>query len=818
MIRVLASLLSLWTVTAGSLEGHGEVLIVKNCEPKASILISAEETPHLLEAGRLLADYISRSTGARLPILRVPTAVGETVIQLGRRSLARDWSIDLAGLANDGFVIAFPEPRSVVIVGPTEWGVEFGVCEFLERYLGVRWLMPGEFGDDIPKHRTLIVPAQEVRQNPAFICRDIGSNELVARRNRSRGWIVHGHNLDALFPPSRYARTYPEFFPILNGQRYLPARDQDSYTWQPCFSARGIAQEAVKTIRAYFRSHPDQKSFSLAMNDNNRFCECGQCLKARGGRTNFLGYADYSDSYFAWANRVVNGVLEVFPDKWFGTYAYMGLAEPPLSVARLNPRLVVYLTYDRHKWIEKEIRFHGQLLTEAWNRTGATLGWYEYNYGYPYLLPRVWFHQMAENLRFAHQHGVRAYVSELFYNWGEGPKMYLTLKLLWNPEADVDALFQEWCVRAVGEQAAPDLMAYYRHWEDFWTRRVLRSAWFVREGMWLPFERRGYLDVVTDQDMELSRKWMEAVVGKAGSIEQKERAKILFRAFEFYEASVRSSVPEMRAATSSPGTEDEAVRRLDSAAEYMSWKKTRYKIIRELDEDPILHDPMRRQGLIYRELIGDRWGCFPLWQVYEWAAKAHGQVRRRLAALARSTDELLGSQAKLMIGILDRKSSPLSVNPGFDRSTEGWWVVPESAGNVSWSADAGHNSVGALAVRGPEECVLEQRSKVPAGRFTALGFVKLEGEDSARVELDLSVMSRKRQFVNGYSVRVAPRPGEWTPIAESIDVIAELAANENSLYHMEKDELILATRLTVRELKKGSRIIVDDIGVYTWGQ
>ncbi len=149
--------------------------------------------------------------------------------------------------------------------------------------------------------------------------------------------------------------------------------------------------------------------------------------------------------------------------------------------------------------------------------------------------------QMGKNIRYGHEHGLRGYHAESVYNWGEGPKLYLTMKLLWDPSLDVDDVLAEWYERSVGVAAAPELAAYYAHWEDFWTRRVLQSS-FVRGesvwgGMWLPFARVGYLDVVTEEDLSRSREWLEAAVAKAVTPQQQARAMTLLRAFEHYEAS-----------------------------------------------------------------------------------------------------------------------------------------------------------------------------------------------------------------------------------------------------------------------------------------
>ena len=76
-------------------------------------------------------------------------------------------------------------------------------------------------------------------------------------------------------------------------------------------------------------------------------------------------------------------------------------------------------------------------LINAWLKVAPILGWYDYIFGKQYSLPRVYFHRMAEDLRYAHKNGVRVYYAESYpppnQNWGEGPKLYLTARLLWNP-------------------------------------------------------------------------------------------------------------------------------------------------------------------------------------------------------------------------------------------------------------------------------------------------------------------------------------------------------------------------------------------------
>ncbi len=216
--------------------------VVRDGRPVATVVLEPDAGDQVRAAADLLVSLVEQSTGARLPVADRAPHTG-TVIYIGgeldRETLALDPPLD-----DDGFVIAFPDDRSLRIAGPTDWGTEFGVYEFLERYVGVRWLLPGEDGTDVPELTRISVPKETVRQSPAFFSRQFSglsgaAQTQWARRNRMHSRVSFHHNLLHLFPPAKYTETHPEFFPLLNGQRYLP-KSNDEHRLQPCFTAPGI--------------------------------------------------------------------------------------------------------------------------------------------------------------------------------------------------------------------------------------------------------------------------------------------------------------------------------------------------------------------------------------------------------------------------------------------------------------------------------------------------------------------------------------------------------------------------------------------------
>lgn len=585
---------SLWCVKARA----SSVLIVDRGRGVAYIAVADDVSGQVKAAANDLARYVKMSTGAEL-VVHMDSAVspGQGMARIVvKTSPKRPAPTPDRIEATDGFSINFPDAHTVNISGDTDWGTEFGVYEFLERYVGIRWLMPGPDGEHLPKLESLSVPMIEVRQKPAFFSRRMSGikgqeQTLWAGRNRMHSQINFHHNLYKLFPPGKYKNTHPEFFSLISGKRFLPA-DGPKHKWQLCFSAPGIVEEAVKNICEFFAKYPKETSFSLGVNDGAGHCECAACRAKDSGQKNFLGFPDLSDRYFEWANAVAAGVLAKYPDKWFGCLAYREVAQPPTRV-QIHPRIVPFMTYDRMKWVSDRFASEGHTMTERWREKSSSLGWYDYIYGTPYLVPRIYFHTMADYLRWGHDHGVGAIYAEAYPNWGEGPKLYLALKLYWNPDLNVDEALRDWFVAAVGADAAPYLAAYYDLWENFWTKRVPRSDWFNDTGQYLLFSRPDYLALVTAEDISKSRDLLTQVLTRTRTEKERKRAQLILRAFEYYEASAISYLGLVKKDYRGLVNKDPSY--------FQAMNKKRLQLVDEFELDPVLRHPMRpdKRGLLW---------------------------------------------------------------------------------------------------------------------------------------------------------------------------------------------------------------------------
>ncbi|MCF6284411.1 MAG: DUF4838 domain-containing protein [Candidatus Hydrogenedentes bacterium] len=783
--------------------------VVRDGKPTAVICVGADAGGQARAAAELCVAYVQESTGATLPIVSAVPDEG-TVLFIG----PNPFELDLTGLDDDGYVIAFPDARSIAIQGPTGWGTEFGVYEFLERYVGIRWLMPGKDGTDVPVQEDLLVPAESVRSEPAFFSRLFSGLQGAAqtdwaRRNRMHGRISFHHNLLHLFPPETYTKTHPEFFPVHDRERFLPTTNS-AHHWQPCFTAPGIVEAAIENINAYFDANPDTPSYSLGTNDSSGYCTCENCLARISGGKNFLMRTDYSDLYYDWANQVIEGVLQKHPDKWFGCLAYSEVAAPPGKV-KVHPRLIPYLTYDRMKWKNAGLRETGEALTADWHAKSPVLGWYDYIYGTPYCLPRVWFHHMAEYYRFGHANGVRALYAEAYPNWGEGPKLYVSLKLQWDPSLDVDALLQEWYARCVGEEAAPHLAAYYAHWEDFWTRRVLDSAWFTESGQYLNFYDPAYLNDVGLDEIRKSRSLLDRVLVKADTEKQKARATLLLRAFEYYESTAYAYklANPMNEAIETP---EQAIAVLDSARDSAVHiaKRKRLALV-EFPNDPVLRHPIPITNSA--RLQADTWAGGGLWRVYDVAAANAPGVRERLGEIASGEGPtMLAAQARLMLTLLDGGMKPINTNGSFESGkgnlADGWSLwVKWGIGTMRRSDQVAHNgqfSILSESMKRGGPC-----ATLPAtpGTYGLVCFVYTpEGQVSkGTAELSLTLRDGAGNNLPSQSAKIVPAPGRWTALGVAAEVPESIGGTPVAT---------LMPILIVNGFETGEQIYIDDLALY----
>ena len=809
-ITILSTILTFSLITPLSAD---DMTIVENGKSTSVIVLPSNTSEHLAEAAKEFQKCIREASGATMDIVE-NTNDGNPAIHIGKTDFVKSLNLDLSDLKNDGFVIRHEGAEHLVIIGPTQTGTAFGVYRFLEDFLDVRWLMPTDIGRSVPKKETISVPINTaIRESPAFTSRRLGLRnkqlKVWAQRNGMRSSIRFHHNLRNLYKPAVFAEEHPEFYPLIKGQRFNPL-DSDK-RWQPCLTAPGIVEAGVERINEYFRNNPEQNTYSLGINDTLRFCECEDCRKLDSGRKNSTGYKHLSDRYFTWANEVVDKVLEEHPDKYFGTLAYLNIAAPPDNV-NVHPRIIPYLTSDRMRWAVPEIAAEEKRLTREWQEQVTPLAWYDYIYGAAYCVPRVYPHLQAEYLRWGYNHDVRHLYAEAHPYFGEGPKLYTWLKLVWDPKQDVDKILNEWYRRCVGEKAAPALKAYYEHWERFWTERVPKTAWFSEKGHFLRFYDPGYLEAVTEKDIDKSRAWLEKTVARAETEKQRKRAELLLKSFEYYEASALAYPKNKRSVNArNPG---EAVNTLEKRMDRAEMAHKRLELADNFGDNPLLN--ISRAVQKYDALQGSQWDQKQLLPLFDWVRRSQ-KVRNRLEGLTANRQDKKIRQTTDLLKKLAEASEQDSIikNASFESGNNwavGWTLWNRHGIGRMYKTDrTSHSGDASICFEGVEHGAVNRSKAYKPGKYAAYCFISLPPEQRHNGTVELALIPKNKHGANLFkgklSTKIIPTvpTTNWQPLVVSGRIPPVIDRQEVAS---------IALYVIVDGLQQKEKIYIDDLKLF----
>lgn len=375
----------------------------------------------------------------------------------------------------------------IVIIGGSDRGTMYGVFSFLERELGVRWYTSS--CTVIPQQANYSFSSIEFSDAPVIPIRNIMSSEL-----RDATFRVHcrlnekiktspsipnpqigghyallaPHTMSFLLPIDEYYNSHPEYFALRNGKR-------KNISTQPCISNPDVLRICTSNLIDVMRTRPEFDIYQVSLNDNFQHCECKECQES------IRRMGSYTDLVLAFVNSIASAVEIEFPEKKIEFLAYHEIQSPPLSVRpRSNVAIRVANSESCHiHGIEKCISekahcFYQELL--KWRSLTNELNIWEYacNFSINYL-PYPNFKGLQENIKTYHKLNVKGILEEgnhYTYN-GEFQVLrdYVLPRLLWNPEADLDSLVNDF-INGYYKSAAPYMRQYY----DLITSKITDSV------------------------------------------------------------------------------------------------------------------------------------------------------------------------------------------------------------------------------------------------------------------------------------------------------------------------------------------------------
>ncbi|MFM1550832.1 MAG: DUF4838 domain-containing protein, partial [Lentisphaeria bacterium] len=440
--------------------------------------------------------YLEKMSGAEVPIVGddQPTPAGTTIL-VGRSSLTTAFDAEIpAGVTNlreeEGYAI-LTDDTTLVLAGNDQGpyhGTEYAVSFFLYS-LGVRWYLPGEFGEVIPDHSTITVaPTREISR-PDFKMRNWWTywfaKDLLGIETR---WKIHnGMNVEkivswpddssvrSVLPPEE-EKDNPEFAEVF-------AQDAAGrpYPYMPNLSSEQSVQYAAEVIKASFREHPDPNcdgpttwgstSWGIGADDGlpRDFSpgteERHMNFPSMMGRFNDPTGMSTTEEWMDWVQRVAAEVYKEFPDHIITTNGYANRDTPPIGLTP-DPKIWImfaaifsdtYHAYDNPRsWMT--LRQYSML--KDWASMYDNI--YMYNYLYynlagcgapPIPLARRHMHEMPMLKKL----GLAGFADEGRTVAGEAGVFptYVRARLMWDADQDAQALMSEFFDDWYGPAAVP---------------------------------------------------------------------------------------------------------------------------------------------------------------------------------------------------------------------------------------------------------------------------------------------------------------------------------------------------------------------------
>lgn len=451
-----------------------DLVLAENGKTSYSIVTDDPDSTFGKMAVDELQSFFRASTGATLSVSR--TGSGGRHIYLGMTPEARK----LFGQAvpRDQELFIRTHDGDIYIAGGGKFGTLYGVYEFLESQLGIRWFTPYENGTLIPKHEKLAVPDLDIRSVPAFQYRfqpnwyvQVPDKAMFYLRNRinenqnapSREYSslpleyaqchtffsyirpdMNAHIWELQWPdPSEktkiYFKDHPEYFSM--------GADGKRFPGQLCFSNPEMRKELSRRLEIQVASRNGGKGvFNLSAQDvPGPFCRCDGC-KALEKK-----YGCSGGPLFDYLIEACNGFMKKYPGAMLSTLAYRkNQTEFPPNIAKMPDNLLIIfapIDDDVTKTLDHPNNIGTYENLKKWTKLSKNVWiWYYVYYGGPCGIAG----RMLNDTSLLREAGANG----TFYEFNNDFKLglnfadmntWLAMKSYWNPRMDSQKKIREFC-------------------------------------------------------------------------------------------------------------------------------------------------------------------------------------------------------------------------------------------------------------------------------------------------------------------------------------------------------------------------------------
>jgi len=457
MIKSLQILFLVVALLACATKQERKIQLVHNGQSEYTIALPVSASAEEVRAAEFLQYHLCKISGCSLPIVSSDIPLNSPAIYV---------SISDEITEGDWFRL-FTSENDLHILGGNNRGCIYAVSELLEQYLGVRYYSPHYV--EMPQSPNIVLPIINISGSTPNTYRNINGRFTQDANYRdfhrlhliddmfAQNYFVH--TFHKLVPWQHYFKSNPEYFALMNGKRIID---------QLCLTNEDVFALTIEKLANEMQLQPDKQFWSVSQDDNFSYCQCTNCLQI----------IEEEESAAGPIIHFVNRVATHFPDKIISTLAYQYSRQAPAKTKPLDNVQIMLCTIElnRSQPIAEDERSSSFLKDiEDWGRISNHIFLWDYTVNFNHhISPFPNLHVLQPNIQLF----VRNQVKEHFQqsNTGVGHafselKSYLIAKLLWNPDADAQALIKEFTDGFYGPAAD-----WIRKYMDHMQREILETG------------------------------------------------------------------------------------------------------------------------------------------------------------------------------------------------------------------------------------------------------------------------------------------------------------------------------------------------------
>jgi hypothetical protein len=402
----------------------------------------------------------------------------KSAIYLGKSAFNQSHSLNssTSTLGEEGLHIHIDKDK-LLIEGGHQRGALYGVYEFFERYLGIRFLtgdhtfIPQNASDvSIPLVDFIYVPQfffrwsyyKENFDNPSFATQ-LRINTITddPRLGGKTSQELITHSILNYLPVAVYGKDHPEYYALVNGVRKLNVAGGP----QVCSTNPEAIRIVTEGVNKVLDANPLLKSISVSQMDNDSVCECPNCSDLNA-KEESLGAA-----HLALVNAVAGKIAINHPGVKIGTLAYRYSRKPPKSIKLLSNVEIMLCSFKcctLHPLDDPNCS-RNKLFCEdfyKWKEICQNILIWNYNTNFSaYDLPFPNFNVIAKNVQLFQNNNAQGVFMQASGN-GLSAEMsdlrnYVMSRCLWHPIEESWQLVDEFCHLHYGNSAEP-ILSYLR--------------------------------------------------------------------------------------------------------------------------------------------------------------------------------------------------------------------------------------------------------------------------------------------------------------------------------------------------------------------